>query len=359
MGLRRIVSSLTGRIVLVTFAVSLIAVLVTAVVSLQVVQSVAENQARQQLRAQANILVSESRASTTQVERLTQRVAELGERFAVIQPDGTVVGAARTSVGPDVVSRVLAGQSVSATSTVGGKDAVLVALPRPGGGGIAGVRKVADIKAGNAELIRWIVVALAAGLVTAMVAGTLLSRRIGRPLTQLASSARELAHGDRGVDIRRQSVAEIEDIALALRTLDVALATSEERQRDFLLSVSHEIRTPLTAIRGYAEALADGVIPAGEVAGVGTTLTAEAERLRRFVDDLLELARLEADDFPIYPLEFDVRETLLRASRAWGGASDRLGAQLRTDLPPQALLIVSDEMRVRQIVDGLLENALR
>ncbi|MFI5062295.1 MAG: sensor histidine kinase, partial [Actinomycetales bacterium] len=47
------------------------------------------------------------------------------------------------------------------------------------------------------------------------------------------------------------------------------------------------------------------------------------------------------------------------ASRAWGGASDRLGAQLRTDLPPQALLIVSDEMRVRQIVDGLLENALR
>ena len=357
--LRRVVFSLTGRIVLVTFAVSLIAVLVTAVVSLQVVQSVAENQARQQLRAQANILVSESRTSTTQVERLTQRIVELGDRFAVIRPDGTVVGAARASVGPDVVRRVLAGQSVSATTTVGGKDAVLAALPRPGGGGIVGVRKVADIKAGNAELVRWIVLALAAGLVTAMVAGTLLSRRIGRPLTQLASSARELAHGDRGVDIRTQPVAEIEDIALALRTLDVALSTSEERQRDFLLSVSHEIRTPLTAIRGYAEALADGVIPAEEVTGIGATLTAESERLRRFVDDLLELARLEADDFPIDPLEFDVRDTLLRASRAWAGASERLGAQLRTDLPPQAVLIVSDEMRVRQIVDGLLENALR
>ena len=49
-------------------------------------------------------------------------------------------------------------------------------------------------------------------------------------------------------------------MADALNALAAALATSEGRQREFLLSVSHELRTPLTAITGYAESLADGVV---------------------------------------------------------------------------------------------------
>ncbi|WP_435534106.1 histidine kinase dimerization/phospho-acceptor domain-containing protein, partial [Glaesserella parasuis] len=81
--------------------------------------------------------------------------------------------------------------------------------------------------------------------------------------------------------------------------LDHALATSEGRQREFLLSISHELRTPLSAIRGYGEALADGVIDPAATADAGRVLVTETDRLDRFVADLLELARLEADDFSI------------------------------------------------------------
>lgn len=341
---------------LATFAVGLIAVLVTALVSLQVVQRVAEDQARQQLKAQATALVSAT-ASGTRVGEA--RLAALGDRFAVVSPDGGVTGGARASVDPAVVRALRAGRTVSGTTTLGGKDAVLVGIPSADGGGVVGVRKVADIAAANADLVKWIIVALVIGLAVATVAGVLLARLIGRPLRRLSGSARELAAGRRGVAIADESVTEIEDIAGALRGLDAALTVSEDRQREFLLSVSHEIRTPLTAIRGYAEALADGVVPPDDVARVGSTLTAESERLGLFLGDLLELARLEADDFAIDRQRFDARQTVERAVAAWSGAASRAGVALRADIPDTPVVVTTDEMRLRQVVDGLIENALR
>ncbi|CAM5521813.1 sensor histidine kinase [Leifsonia shinshuensis] len=349
---RRLLGSLSARFVLVTFAVALIAVLVTALVAVQVVQTVEQDQARQQLRAQAAALVASGRAAEG-------RVGVVGDRFAVVSPDGTVTGAARGSVSPEVVRKLQAGKTVSANTTLNGKDAVLVGIPGANGGGIVGVRKVADIAAGDAQLLRGIALALAVGLAAATAAGVLLARLLGRPLRRLAESARTLAGGWRRVPIETQPVAEIEDIAQALRTLDTALATSEDRQREFLLSVSHEIRTPLTAIRGYAEALADGVIPPGDVAEAGRTLSAEAERLRRFLDDLLELARLEADEFTIVPQHFDARDTVTGVVRAWSGAAGGADVGLRSELPDQPIPVLTDEMRLRQVLDGLVENALR
>ena len=96
-------------------------------------------------------------------------------------------------------------------------------------------------------------------------------------------------------------------MSAALAGLDAALTTSEARQRRFLLSVSHELRTPLTTIRGYAEG-AGRRCRAGrdETAAVGRTLVEEADRMERYVVDLLALARLEAADFSLDVDEVDV-----------------------------------------------------
>src|SRR5438309_10326240 len=74
------------------------------------------------------------------------------------------------------------------------------------------------------------------------------------------------------------------------------LAASREAERDFLLSVSHELKTPLTAIRGYAEGLAEGAFDPVEAA---QTITVEAGRLERLVRDLLDLARMNRAEFPV------------------------------------------------------------
>jgi two-component system sensor histidine kinase BaeS len=138
-----------------------------------------------------------------------------------------------------------------------------------------------------------------------------------------------------------------------------ALTTSENRQRTFLMSISHELRTPLTTIKGYAEALADGVVGPDSAQRVGQTMLAESEHLDRLVQDLLVLARLEADDFPLEFMPVELVALAGNVADSWSARFGAVGIELRLELPSHPVPVRTDPGRVRQIVDGLLENALR
>jgi two-component system sensor histidine kinase BaeS len=187
----------------------------------------------------------------------------------------------------------------------------------------------------------------------------LLARWLARPLQHAASAARALAGGRRDVAVKPEGPAEVAAVADALNGLTAALARSEGRQREFLLSVSHELRTPLTAVTGHAEALADGVITGADAQAAGAVMLSEAHRLNRLVSDLLDLARLGAADFRIDPAPTDLRALMLGAEQVWRPRCEAEGIELRLELPPWPLIITTDGGRVRQILDGLAENALR
>jgi two-component system sensor histidine kinase BaeS len=145
----------------------------------------------------------------------------------------------------------------------------------------------------------------------------------------------------------------------AINTLAEALRRSESRQRQFLLSVSHDLRTPLTAIRGYAESLADGVVPPEDGPRVGGVVLDEAQRLDRLVGDLLDLARLGAHDFRVEPAPADVTALVRSAAGVWATRCAAAGVEFRLEAPPGPLTAVTDPARLRQALDGLFDNALR
>jgi two-component system sensor histidine kinase BaeS len=88
-------------------------------------------------------------------------------------------------------------------------------------------------------------------------------------------------------------------------------------------------------------------------------MLAEAEHLDRLVSDLLVLARLEADDFPLEMAPVELVSLVTNAAEVWGGRCAAVGVLLRTELPPTEVLAYTDAGRVRQVIDGLMENALR
>jgi signal transduction histidine kinase len=127
-----------------------------------------------------------------------------------------------------------------------------------------------------------------------------------------------------------------------------------------LLSVSHELRTPLTAITGYAESLADGVVRPDEAAGIGRVVLSEAQRLGRLVGDLLDLARLDARDFRVDVDAVNAIGLAEDAGRVWADRCAAVGVPFRLEIAASApLTCTTDPSRMRQILDGLLENALR
>jgi two-component system sensor histidine kinase BaeS len=202
-------------------------------------------------------------------------------------------------------------------------------------------------------------IALLAGLVVAALTGVLLARRLATPLQHAAGAARRLSTGARDVRLVPEGPAEVAAVADALNALSGALATSEGRQREFLLSISHELRTPLTAVKGYAEALSDGVVPPAAVAATGQVLLAESSRLERLVSDLLDLARLGADDFRLDVTTVDLQALLTDAAAVWSARCAAVGVDFSAELPAAPVVVQTDPTRIRQVVDGLAENALR
>ncbi len=351
--------SLRGRITLVTVSVAVLAVLITGLVSVQLVRQSTIAQGRAQLAAQAQLLSRLPAATSLPSLRERVRLALGDTRVAVVAADGTLSGPGAAFVSAADVTALLAGNPVSQTEGRRGKTVLVEGRPTRAGTAIVLIRSLGNLEAGTRDTVRRVLVALAIGVLVAIVAGTLLARWLTRPLVATVETAKRMAAGERGLRVEAHQPTEVAAVAEALATLDHALSTSEGRQREFLLSISHELRTPLTAVRGYGEAMVDGLIHEGDIPGVGATLVTETERLDHFVADLLELARLEADDFAIDRQRVEVDRLLEQAADAWRGRGAMLDVVVRVIPGTAGLAVLSDAQRMRQLIDGLVENALR
>jgi two-component system OmpR family sensor kinase len=349
--------SLASRLLLVTMAGGVVVAAVAYLLSVTVVQDVARDQVRQQLGRSVDAFASQPQLAM-RMRRQEQMIVGPGERgYSIVLPDGRVQGPAAELLTRRQIRTLIDTGTLSATKTVDGEDILIEG--RTTSRQIAGVatQPAGGVDEATAALTKRLLIALLIGLAAAGTLGLLISRRLAHSVAQAAGAARRLAAGERGVTVAESSVSEIADMSRAIGALDQALIASEGRQREFLLSVSHEIRTPLTALRGYAEALADGAIAPDDIASTGRTLVAETARLDRFVSDLLALARLEADDFSIAPARLEVAELLQELATAWQATCEREAIGLRVE--SSRFDVQADPMRLRQLLDGLVENAVR
>lgn len=355
----RFTGTLTARTVGVACAVAVLSVLVTAAVAIPLGVRGTERGARNALAGRAD-LVEVVLADTAGTDR-----AALADRLAA-EFDGQGVellyvdrAAAPPQLPASVVRRLAAGEPVSQRRPVRIDGQPVLLEGRPFADGTAFVL-VQPLRAGAGRLVwsnLWL--ALAAGLAAGLIAGVLLAARLSRPIRAAADAAVRLRAGDRTVRVPVEPPVEAEQLAHALNDLAAALAVSEARQRDFLLSVSHELRTPLTTLRGYAEAIADGVVDVDDAAQTGRIMLGEAHRLDRLVSDLLALARLEASDFALELTEVDLGAVLTDAVDAWRQRFAGNGVTLTAAPPTTPVLVRTDPGRLRQVLDILLDNALR
>jgi two-component system sensor histidine kinase BaeS len=365
---RRSRGTLAARIALVTTAVAAVAVLVAGLVSLGLVRSAGDADARRTLAALADAAGDTATRTgalggpVVSRQRIRNQLSALDIDFAFLTRAGGTSGgpadgrAARALTAQERAA-VVGGESLSLTRDVGGTRTLVEARPTTSGG-IVLAQALSDASFARQAAGR-IGIALLVGLAVAVVAGIVLARLLARPLRRAAVAAHDLARGRRDVRLPPEGPAEVAEVADALTRLSGALATSEGRQRDFLLSVSHELRTPLTAITGFAESLADGVTTGADVRPVGRTVLGEARRLDRLVSDLLDLARLGAQDFRIDRHPVDLTALVASAGDVWRARCEAVGVRAELDLPRHPVVVVTDATRVRQIVDGLAENALR
>lgn len=243
-----------------------------------------------------------------------------------------------------------------------------------------GVTTVALPLTQNSDTVhRLVILQLAVGaavLAVLAVAAYFAIRRSLRPLRRVENIAAAIARGDlhRRVPVRGTNtevdrlsrslngmLAQIQSAFKATEASEAAARQSEANMRRFVADASHELRTPLTTIRGFAELYRQGATtdPALFMARIET----EAQRMGLLVEDLLMLARLDAQR----PLERGQVDLLALASDAVHNARAVAAAAAPENPRPIALEIRSgegtleiegDSERLRQVLGNLLNNAL-
>jgi signal transduction histidine kinase/CheY-like chemotaxis protein len=147
------------------------------------------------------------------------------------------------------------------------------------------------------------------------------------------------------------------DEALAQSTV---IANTARAQSRFLAAVSHELRTPLNGILGCAALMRRHPLPP-QVTELTDTLTGSCDALRRILDDLLDLAKVEAGQISLQPAPMRPGALLREIETIWQPTAAGRGLEFSTTMSPalMALWVEADAGRIRQVLLNLVSNAVK
>jgi len=139
------------------------------------------------------------------------------------------------------------------------------------------------------------------------------------------------------------------------------LEETDRQRRQLLADISHELATPLTSIRGYVETLLDAKVPTTDAERTTylNDVLEESKRLEAMIDELFELARLEAGATPLQRVRLDWAELARNTARRFEPRFKAAGLSLAWAAEPTAAPVLADGRRLEEVVDNLLSNALR
>lgn len=283
-----------------------------------------------------------------------------GQRVVLVDRQGIVLAdSAGTSTGQpiEVQSWGRAIQLISGDGTVLG--VVLIdPQPAPGIGPPPPPPAVGTEQAsGLAGSINWYLIwgGLAA-LGVASVLTFFLSKRLLAPAETLAGAARALGGGDLSYRVNVRSKDEFGQLAKTFNAMASDLQQTEELRRNVVADVAHELRTPLSNIRGYLEAMRDGVLEP-DTTTIGS-IYEEAILLERLVTDLQELALADAGQLTLLHRSTDMRDIINQALAALQLEARSKNLSLAAELPEEPVIGDIDPERVGQVLRNLLSNAI-
>ena len=193
-----------------------------------------------------------------------------------------------------------------------------------------------------------------------------LAKRFISPIHKIAFAIRQLANGNYEVKTEVDDDTEIGTLAketdILAQKLDYASKESErmnQMQKDYIANISHELRTPVTVLRSFIEALCDDIIPEDEIEEYEQQMLSETISLQRLVNDMLELSRLENEDFPIEMETINLLFVLEDAIRSIRMIAIEKNICIHYEGLEQEWMIEGDYGRLRQMFVAVLDNAIK
>lgn len=203
---------------------------------------------------------------------------------------------------------------------------------------------------------RSLLFAILSAVTAAILLTVMLSRRILRPISALTSAASMLGKGDLSQRVKISTTDEIGELAKAFNAMADGLYRLENLRRNMVTDVAHELRTPLSNIRGYLEAIQDGLTdPSKEIIN---SLHEEVMLLNRLVEDLQELALAEAGKLDLKPMPVELSSIVDKSIIALQPKIQEKQIKILKNIPIDLPIIEVDPERIGQVLRNLISNAI-
>ena len=204
---------------------------------------------------------------------------------------------------------------------------------------------------------RYLVWACLAAMVLAVVLSFFMMRRVLAPLTRMTQITHDIAAGNFSVRVPTESQDEVGRLARSFNRMAESLNEIENLRRSLMIDVAHELRTPLTNVRGYLEALNDGVLPPSKE--TFSLLQAETMRLVQLVEDVLRLARADAARNRLNIENVDLCQTIQNAIESFSQTIKQKDLRVHLVLPNDGLFVKADSRRMARVFRNLTDNMVR
>ncbi|MBM7551900.1 sensor histidine kinase [Thalassobacillus pellis] len=242
-----------------------------------------------------------------------------------------------------------------------GKDYVVYDItftPRSNGVVLALATPLDDLQAVQTMFAWRMVVVLIIGLILAVSISYLLTRKLVTPLTRLKQELKKIEQRKFNDLKPVHASGEIKEVEQSIRQMAKELENYIHSQKQFFQNASHELKTPLMSIQGYAEGIKDGIFE-GAAADKGLQVMAsETERLKKIVDEMILLAKLDSDENIYHPEKTDLHELIKQASeRVYPLAKEKQIELVYKELEP--LFVNVDQEKMLQALLNILGNAIR
>ena len=195
-----------------------------------------------------------------------------------------------------------------------------------------------------------------------MVISLFYSKRMARPLDEMAAASRKFARGDFSVRVRQveDPTDEMGALIESFNSMADSLEKAEERRSEFIANISHELRTPMTTISGFADGILDGTIPPEEGKKYLRSISDETKRLSRLVREMLDVSQLRSRSAdPAKRTVFDLTELVLQTLLSFESRATKKGLDVDPQLPEQHILVRADRDGITQVIYNLIDNAVK
>jgi len=185
------------------------------------------------------------------------------------------------------------------------------------------------------------------------------TKGITRPIKRISTAARQFARGDFAVRVPVKSSDEIGELSQSFNSMADTIEKSEELRRTFIANVSHELRSPMTSIGGYVDGILDGTIPPENEQKYLEIISVEVKRLSRLVSSMLDITRLQSQDFTQSAICYDFCEQVRYVIIGLEPKIQEKNLNIDVSFSNECIEFYANQDAIFQVLYNLMENAIK